>query len=65
MKKFIRNKDKQIQQSSKQNTSQKKAKSSPVRSQVFRNNEWVDPSSSSSSSSSDYSDQSDTQAENK
>ena len=65
MKKFIRNKDKQIQQSSKKNTSQKKAKSSPVRSQVFRNNEWVDPLSSSSSSSSDYSDQSDTQAENK
>ena len=65
MKKFIKSKDKQIQQSSKQNTSQKKANIGPVRSQVFRNNQWVDPSSSSSSFTSDYSDESDTQAENK
>ena len=40
------------------NASEPKQKSSPMKSQVFRNNQWVDPSSSSSS---DYTDSSDTE----
>ena len=59
MKKFIRNKDTQIQQFPQQNTSEKKKNTSPLKSQVVRKNQWVDPSSSSSS---DYSDESDTEA---
>ena len=50
MKKFIRNKHTQIQESSKELSSANKGKCSPLNSQVFRNNQWVDPSSSSSSS---------------
>ena len=45
MKKFIRNKHTQIQESSKQTSSATKEKCSPLKSQVFRNNQWVDPSS--------------------
>ena len=50
MKKSIRNKHTQIQESSKETISANKEKCSPLKSQVFRNNQWVDPSSSSSSS---------------
>ena len=50
MKKFIRNKHTEVQECSKEKISANKDKCSPLKSQVFRNNKWVDPSSSSSSS---------------
>ena len=51
--KFIRNKHTEIQEASEQTTSANEEKCSPLKSQVFKNNQWVDPSSSSDDTDTD------------